>query len=83
MIASEIAKSKIEPRFGTEAGDKFTVTRRPGNGKPELWAAARTRSRASESDASGNPTRTNAGKLLEISASISMIVPAKPTRLTE
>jgi hypothetical protein len=35
-MATAIAKSKLAPRFGTEAGERFTVTRRPGSAKPEF-----------------------------------------------
>ena len=75
-----IAKSNEEPRFGTAAGERFTVIRRPGKASSLLVQAARTREVDSLSEASGNPTRMKLGKLLEISASTSMSVPLSPKR---
>lgn len=76
-------KSKLEPCFGTDAGERFTVILRAGNGNLELVVAERTRDAASWIDASGSPTNTNAGKLLEMSVSTSMMRPVKPNKLIE
>ena len=59
------------------------MIRRPGNGSFEFVVAARTREEASFTEASGNPTKTKAGRLLEMSASISMARPESPNRLIE
>jgi hypothetical protein len=59
--ATAIARSNAEPCLGSDAGERFTVTRRCGSGQPALVAADRTRSRPCESAASGSPTMTNAG----------------------
>ena len=73
-----IARSKAEPCLGTEAGERFTVMRRPGSASPEFEQAARTLDVASLSDASGKPTSTKLGKFDEMSASISMSLPPSP-----
>ncbi len=55
--ATAIAKSKPDPRFCRSAGESDTVRRRFGHVSPLLTSAARTLSRASDSAASGSPTR--------------------------
>ncbi|KFI50243.1 hypothetical protein BCAL_2231 [Bifidobacterium callitrichos DSM 23973] len=50
-----MARSCEEPRFGMDAGDMFTVTRVSGQWNPVAWQADFTRSRASDSEASGSP----------------------------
>lgn len=49
-------RSKCVPYFFRSAGDRFTVTRSCGNGKPELLTAALTRSFDSLIAASASPT---------------------------
>jgi 3-deoxy-D-arabino-heptulosonate 7-phosphate (DAHP) synthase len=68
-----MARSKLEPNLGTDAGDKLTVILRGGNSSPEFLQAALTRAGDSLSEASGSPTRRNDGKLAEISASTSIL----------
>jgi hypothetical protein len=68
-IATAMARSKLDPDLGTEAGDKLTVIFRAGNGNPLLLQADRTLEVASDSEASGSPTSTNAGRLALMSAS--------------
>ena len=77
--ASAMARSKQDPCFGSAAGRRFTVIRRIGHRSPELTIAARTRSRASESAASGSPDSTRVGSPLARSASTSTRCPASPT----
>ena len=77
--AMAIARSKPEPCLGSAAGDRLIVSFRDGSGIPEFWAAARTRSRASPSAASGRPMRTKAGSCCEMSASISTTAPSMPS----
>jgi hypothetical protein len=78
-----MARSKLEPCLGTEAGDRLTVILLPGRGNLEFVAAALTLAAASFTEASGSPTKTNAGKLLEMSVSTSMIRPVSPKRLID
>ena len=56
-MASAIAKSKLDPLLGSQAGDRETVTLRFGQLSLLLVSAARTRSRDSLRAASGNPKR--------------------------
>ena len=46
-IASAIDRSKLDPLFGSQAGDRETVTFRLGHVSLQLVSAARTRSRDS------------------------------------
>ena len=48
------------PSLRRSAGARLTVIRRAGNSKPELRIAERTRSRASRTAVSGNPTTVKA-----------------------
>ena len=75
-------RSNPEPCFGSEAGERFTVSLREVSGMPALPAAARTRSRASPSAASGSPIRTKYGSCDEMSASISTTAPSRPSSAT-
>ena len=59
--ATAIARSKPGPALRTCAGARLTVSRWSGNSSSELSSAARTRSRASRTAASGRPTIENAG----------------------
>ena len=54
--AIQIAKSKLDPLFGNHAGDSETVTFRLGHDSAQFTIALRTRSRDSDSAASGNPS---------------------------
>src|SRR5690625_7295757 len=78
-----MARSNKAPAFGRDAGTKLTVMRRMGQGNPELVTAARTRSFASPSAASGNPTIVNAGIADAQWASTSMQAPFTPSRSEE
>ena len=54
--AIQIAKSKLDPLFGNQAGESETVTFRLGQTSPQLTIALRTRSLDSDKAASGNPS---------------------------
>ena len=57
MMARAIPKSKAEPRLCCEAGESPTVIfRSPGHGRLLFDTAARTRSLASPTAVSANPT---------------------------
>ena len=68
-MAIAIATSKAGPCFFMSAGAKLTVTEVLGKEKPEFLIAARTRSLASLTEASGRPTIVNLGRPGETSAS--------------
>ena len=76
--AAAIARSNPDPRFGSHAGESEIVTRLFGQVSPEFIRAARTRSRDSESAASGNPNSVNPGSPIPISASTSITEPFNP-----
>src|SRR5438874_2238090 len=57
-----IGRSKRLESLGSSAGARFTVMRRAGNSKCAWLSAARTRSRASRTSASGSPTIWKAGR---------------------
>src|SRR6185369_9573311 len=59
-----MGRSKRPPSLGRSAGARFTVMRRAGNSKRAFWMAARTRSRASRTSASGRPTMVKEGRPL-------------------
>ena len=61
-MPTRIGKSKWVPIFLILAGARFTVIRLVGNVMPLFLVAARTRSRASFTAASGKPTMSNAGR---------------------
>src|SRR5690606_28784811 len=55
-MPSAIGRSKRPPHLGRSAGARLTVMRRAGNSNCAHWIAARTRSLASRTAASGKPT---------------------------
>ena len=59
--AAAIARSIPGPALRRLAGARLATIRRRGNSKPQLASAARTRSRASRTAASGRPTTEKAG----------------------
>ena len=65
-ILNKMGRSYWDPAFFTLAGAKFTVIRLVGKCRPLFLAAARTRSRASFTAASGRPTMSKPGSPLEI-----------------
>lgn len=81
--AHATARSKPEPLFGTEAGERPTVSFFCGHSAPELTTAARTRSRLSIRLLSGSPTSVNAATPGSRSASTSTTTPSTPTSATE
>ena len=60
--ATAIEMSNPLPCLGKVAGDNPSVMRRCGHGSPELRTAARTRSRDSDSAASGKPMIVKPGR---------------------
>ena len=74
--AAASARSKPLPRLGSHAGDSAKVIRRCGHGCPLLTTAARTRSRASASAASGRPMTVSPGRPCARSASTSTTCPS-------
>ena len=56
-----MGRSYRVPTFFTWAGARLTVIRLTGKEKPQFLMAARTRSRASFTAASGRPTTVKAG----------------------
>ena len=75
MTASRMGRSKWVPAFFRLAGARFTVMRLTGNFMPLLFTAARIRSRASFTAASGRPTMSKPGIPLEIKASAVTTLP--------
>ena len=65
QMESKMGRSKWVPAFFWLAGARFTVIRELGKVRPEFLAAARTRSRASFTAASGKPTISKPGKPLD------------------
>ena len=59
--AAAMARSRPGPALRRLAGARLATMRRRGNSKPQLASAARTRSRASRTAASGSPTTEKAG----------------------
>jgi hypothetical protein len=76
--AMAIERSKLEPLFGSQAGDKETVTFLFGHVSKQLTNAALTRSRDSDSAASGSPNNAYIGKPSAMSASTVTSEPDKP-----
>ncbi|MEY3803636.1 MAG: hypothetical protein RL126_780 [Actinomycetota bacterium] len=76
--AIAIDKSKLDPLFGSHAGESETVTFLFGQVSKQLTKAARTRSRDSDSAVSGNPRRAYTGNPSAISASTVTNEPDKP-----
>lgn len=64
--------------FFCPAGARFTVIRLTGNLAPQFFTAARTRSRASRTAASGRPTMSKAGSPPERKHSALTAYPAMP-----
>ena len=54
--AKAMGRSKCEPSLGKSAGDRFTMIRLEGKAMAIAFSAAFTRSRASDTALSGNPT---------------------------
>ena len=77
------ARSKPLPALRRLAGDRASTMRSFGQLRPELVIAARTRSLASCSAASGSPTSWNRGSPPPTSASISTTWPCTPSRATD
>ncbi len=71
------------PAFFRLAGDRFTVMRLTGNVIPQFFTAARTRSRASRTAASGSPTMSKAGSPPDRKHSTLTSYPATPFRPRE
>ena len=82
-MPSAIARSSDAPALRTSAGARFTVIRRGGWWYPALRSAPRTRSRASESAASGRPTIVNPGRPGATSTSTRTTRPAIPLSVAE
>ena len=55
-----IDRSKADPDFGIPAGERLTVILWSSTSNPHDSNAARTRSRASRTEVSSNPTSVNA-----------------------
>ena len=81
--AIQIAKSKLEPLLGNQAGESETVTLRLGHTSPQLTIALRTLSRDSVNAASGNPNNEYPGSPSAISTSTVTRWPSKPKSATE
>ena len=82
-MPSAIARSSDAPAFRTSAGARLTVIRRGGWWNPALRRAPRTRSRASDSAASGRPTIVNPGRPGATSTSTRTTRPVIPLRVAE
>ena len=74
-----MATSYAAPRLRRSAGARFTVMRESGYSKPEFRRAPLTRSRASESAASGSPTMWHTGSPGATSTSTRTIDPWRPS----
>src|SRR5690606_25589408 len=72
-------RSKAAPTLRMSAGARLTVMRSPGNGKPELRMAVRTRSRLSRTVASGRPTTVRPGSPGDTSTSTDTATGSMPT----
>ncbi len=77
------ATSNIDPRLGSVAGSSASVIRRVGQVSPEFTIAARIRSRASCSAASGRPIIVTPGSPSARSAWISTSCPSTPSTATD
>ena len=77
-MPSRIGRSYSVPDFFVLAGARFSVMRLTGNLNPLFLIAARTRSLASLTAASGSPTMSNAGSPLEIKHSTDTGYPLMP-----
>ena len=74
-----MATSYAAPRLRRSAGARLTVMRLSGYSKPEFRRAPRTRSRASDSAASGSPTMWHTGSPGATSTSTWTIDPWRPS----
>ena len=81
--ATAMARSKLAPRLGIDAGERFTVTRCGGTGTPLVAAADRTRSGACAHAASGMPPIAKCGSPWATCASTSTTVPSSPVSATD
>ena len=61
-MPSRMGRSYTVPSLRRSAGERLTVIRETGNLQPTLRMAARTRSLASLTAASGSPTSSKAGR---------------------
>ena len=61
-MPSRMGRSYTVPSFRTRAGARLTVMWLTGNLAPQFFTAARARSRASFTAASGRPTTSKAGR---------------------
>ena len=80
---TKMGRSYTVPAFFWPAGARFTVMRLTGNLAPQFFTAARTRSRASRTAASGRPTMSKAGSPPERKHSALTSYPATPLRPRE
>ena len=78
-----IARSSEAPALRTSAGARLTVIRRGGCTNPALRSAPRTRSRASDSAASGRPTMVMPGSPGATSTSTRTTRPTRPWSVAE
>ena len=78
-----MGRSRPAPPLRMPDGAKLTVTRRSGHGRPLERTAARTRSRASRTAASGRPTMVNPGSPLETWTSTETRRPTAPERVAD
>src|SRR5438445_9507636 len=74
-----IGRSNAEPSLRVSAGARLTVIRLMGTSYPEFRTAARTRSRASRTPASGSPTAAKVGIPGLMSTSTSTTEASNPT----
>lgn len=82
MLAA-IARSKEDPLFGTDAGERLTVTRVYGHVNPAIMHADLTLSLASASDVSGSPMMEKAGSPGLVNAWIWIVYALSPHRPME
>ena len=78
-----MGRSSPAPPLRTPDGARFTVTLRSGQDKPLERMAARTRSRASRTAASGRPTTVKPGRPLETWTSTETGRPTAPISVAE
>ncbi len=78
-----IGRSSPAPPLRMPEGARLTVTRRSGHGRPLDRTAARTRSRASRTAASGRPTIVKPGRPLETWTSTETARPTAPLSVAE
>ena len=78
-----MGRSSPAPALRTPEGARFTVTRDIGQGRPLESTAARTRSRASRTAASGRPTMVNPGRPFVTWTSTETAQPMAPLSVAE